>query len=211
MRAFSFLDQVIDHMDQVVRTLGNGVSAMRPNPAAQIEESDLSAKEKRHIAGLMRVNHAGEIAAQALYQGQALTAATNDVKENMQQCADEEVDHLAWCQQRLAELSSHTSYLGPLWYLGALCIGVAAGIAGDKWSLGFVVETEHQVMRHLQRHLEQVPKKDEKTHAIIQQMHKDEASHASKATDSGAALLPFPIKRLMNLTAKIMTKTAYWV
>lgn len=211
MRAFSLLDTLIDQVDQVVRTIGNGVSAMRPNPAADIQEAALSPKEKRHIAGLMRVNHAGEIAAQALYQGQALTAATDDVKHDMQQCADEEVDHLAWCQQRLQELNSHTSYLGPLWYLGSLCIGAIAGVAGDKWSLGFVVETEHQVMRHLQGHLEQLPQKDEKTHAIIKQMHEDEASHASKAINSGAKSLPFPVKRLMNFTSKVMTKTAYWI
>lgn len=158
----------------------------------------------------MRVNHAGEIAAQALYQGQSITARNAATRENMQKSADEEMDHLAWCHDRLQELNSHTSVLAPFWYVGSLCIGAVAGIAGDKWSLGFVAETEHQVMKHLDSHLQKIPAKDKKSRQIIQQMHEDEASHADAAIAAGAVDLPKGIKTLMGLMSKVMTRTAYW-
>jgi ubiquinone biosynthesis monooxygenase Coq7 len=203
------LDRLLYHIDQGVKTLGQPAVATRKNPAKDIAQAALSQQEKKKIAGLMRVNHAGEIAAQALYQGQALTARSNQVKQKMQQSAEEEVDHLAWCQERLQELGSHTSRLSVLWHSGAFCIGALAGWFGDGWSLGFVAETEHQVMQHLDRHLKKLPPQDLKSHAILQQMYLDEASHASKAIELGAKPLPAFIKKLMVLTSKIMTKTSY--
>lgn len=159
----------------------------------------------------MRVNHAGEVAAQGLYQGQALTAKLNNIREKMQHAADEEIDHLVWCQQRLQELDSHTSYLHPLWYLGSFTIGAVAGLAGDKWSLGFVAETENQVSEHLASHQRKLPNDDLKSKAIITQMREDEIQHAKMAVSAGAADLPRGIKWLMTITAKVMTATAYWV
>ena len=208
---FSIIDELINHVDQAVRTLSNSVTAARPNPAQNTDDCHLSAAEKKQIAGLMRVNHAGEVAAQALYQGQAITARNPTTREKMQESADEEVDHLAWCHSRLQELGSKTSILAPFWYAGSLCIGAIAGIAGDRWSLGFVAETEHQVMKHLDSHLQQLPDKDQKSRRIIEQMHLDEASHADKAIAAGAAELPRGIKKLMGLMSKVMTRTAYWI
>ncbi len=157
----------------------------------------------------MRVNHAGEVSAQALYQGQAFTAKLPNVREKMQQAAIEENDHLIWCEERLKELNSHTSLFNPLWYAGSFTIGALAGSAGDKWSLGFVVETENQVVRHLEQHLNSLPTSDAKSKAILEKMKEDELHHATMALESGAAELPKPAKLLMKLTSKIMTKTAY--
>jgi ubiquinone biosynthesis monooxygenase Coq7 len=159
----------------------------------------------------MRVNHAGEISAQALYQGQALTAKLPDVRDKMEQAAEEEFDHLNWCQSRLSELDSHTSVLNPAWYAGSFVIGALAGAAGDKWSLGFVAETEHQVVRHLDEHLEKLPAQDARSRAILERMKYDEAQHATVALQSGGAKLPFVVKKLMQLTSKVMTRTAYWI
>ena len=211
-RHFSPIDHIIDNLDQGLRTIfGKPEITERLNPAQDLDEPELSDSEKALSARLMRINHAGEIAAQALYQGQALTARNSSVKEQMQRSAQEENDHLDWCDSRLQELDSHTSYLGPFWYVGSLAIGAAAGVAGDKWSLGFVVETEKQVERHLQEHLETISDNDTKSRAIIEQMKADEIHHATKASQAGGAPLPTPIKQMMKLTSKVMTKTAYWI
>ena len=209
-RKLSAIDQFLNCADQALRTLSTTPTGTgRANPAQQREESELSEKEKRHTAGLMRINHAGEISAQALYQGQAFTARLPNVREKMEQAAIEENDHLIWCEQRLKELDSHKSVLNPLWYAGSFTIGALAGAAGDKWSLGFVVETEHQVVKHLDSHLESLPQKEDKSRAILEQMKEDELHHATMALESGAAELPKPIKLMMKLTSKVMTKTAY--
>jgi len=159
----------------------------------------------------MRVNHSGEVAAQALYQGQALTARLENVREAMERAAVEEIDHLKWCQERLQELGSHTSVLNPLWYAGSFAIGALAGIAGDRWSLGFVAETEKQVVDHLQGHLERLPLEDERSRAILEQMKQDEQHHGQAAADAGGARLPAPFRHLMTLTSRVMTRTAYWI
>ncbi|MDH5544617.1 MAG: 2-polyprenyl-3-methyl-6-methoxy-1,4-benzoquinone monooxygenase [Gammaproteobacteria bacterium] len=209
-RRMSPIDHFIANIDQGVRTIfGRPDITERPNPAADVDEPTLSEAEKRHSAGLMRVNHAGEIAAQALYQGQALTARNTRVREQMERSAQEENDHLDWCETRLRELDSHTSYLAPFWYTGSLLIGAVAGASGDKWSLGFVVETERQVEKHLEDHLEDISSNDTKSRAIIEQMKADEIHHADVARKAGGADLPPPIKTLMKITSKVMTKTAY--
>ena len=157
----------------------------------------------------MRVNHAGEIAAQALYKAQALTARDDELKKTMKQSADEEIDHLDWCELRLKELGDHTSYLGPVWYLGSFGLGVVAGCFGDKWNLGFLAETEYQVVRHLDAHLEQLPMNDDRSRAILEQMREDELHHATTDETAGAKSLPKGVKRLMSYASKVMTKTAY--
>jgi ubiquinone biosynthesis monooxygenase Coq7 len=159
----------------------------------------------------MRIDHTGEVCAQALYQGQALTSRSSSVREKMQQSALEENDHLIWCRQRLQELHSHTSYLNPIWYTGSLLIGILAGLLGDRWNLGFVAETEHQVSHHLQKHLEQLPKNDIKSTKILQQMQMDELHHATVAIEGGAKALPETIKQLMKILSKLMTTTTYWI
>jgi ubiquinone biosynthesis monooxygenase Coq7 len=210
MRRYSPLDRFITSADKALRTIApNATQGQRANPALTHSENVLSEEERRHAAGLMRVNHTGEVCAQALYQGQALTARLPDVRAEMEQAAKEEEDHLAWCQERVNELGSHISYLNPLWYAMSFGMGAVAGLAGDKWSLGFVAETEKQVCDHLQSHMTRVPVQDEKTRAIIEQMHRDEAEHMQMALQAGAADLPSPIKHLMTTVAKIMTATAY--
>ncbi|OGT61516.1 MAG: hypothetical protein A3E85_05395 [Gammaproteobacteria bacterium RIFCSPHIGHO2_12_FULL_45_12] len=159
----------------------------------------------------MRINHTGEICAQALYHGQGVVSKTGEVQLKMQQAAIEEGDHLAWCRKRLDELGSHTSYLNPLWYAGSFCIGMVAGMVGDAWSLGFVAETERQVIRHLETHLHLLPEKDQRSHRILAQMEKDEARHRDEAIASGARELPAMIKQGMALSAKVMVKTVYWI
>jgi ubiquinone biosynthesis monooxygenase Coq7 len=159
----------------------------------------------------MRVNHSGEVAAQALYQAQGFTARSKSIQVSMQQSAIEEIDHLDWCQERLTELGSHTSFLNPLWYSGSFTIGALAGLLGDKWSLGFVVETENQVVAHLESHLQKLPVQDARSRAILEQMKIDEAHHASVAIESGAAELPEKVKKLMRLCSRVMTSTAYWI
>lgn len=210
MRRYSLIDRFVTEADRALRTIAPGaMQASRHNPAGDRPESALNDEERRHAAGLMRVNHTGEVCAQALYQGQALTARLPEVREEMAQAAREEEDHLAWCEQRVTELGSHTSYLNPLWYAMSFGIGAAAGIAGDKWSLGFVAETEKQVCEHLEGHLSRIPLQDEKTRAIVSQMRHDEAEHMQMALDAGAAELPPPVKGLMSLVAKVMTTAAY--
>lgn len=212
MRHYSLMDKFIAEADKALRTIApHAMQAQRINPASNHVENTLSEAERRHAAGLMRVNHTGEVCAQALYQGQALTARLPDIRAEMEQAAKEEEDHLAWCEERVAELGSHTSYLNPLWYALSFGMGAAAGLAGDKWSLGFVAETEKQVGEHLQSHMSRVPVQDEKTRAIIEQMHHDEAEHMQMALQAGAADLPLPVKQLMTAVAKVMTAAAYRV
>ncbi len=211
-RHYTPLDNLLLQVDTGLRTLlGRPVITERPNPADDIEEADLSEAEKDLAGRLMRINHSGEVAAQGLYQGQALTAKLPEVRDKMQRAAQEENDHLDWCEKRLKELGTHTSYLNPLWYFGSVAIGASAGLAGDKWSLGFVAETEHQVVRHLDSHLAQISEKDKKSRAILEQMKEDEGHHATVALQAGGAELPAPIKKFMSLTSKIMTKSVYRV
>lgn len=208
----TFIDQMILYFDQGLRTLcSNTAKSRRENPADSVDDSVLSENERKHAAALMRINHVGEVCAQALYQGQSLTASNPETREKMQEAALEEIDHLAWCEQRLDELDSHTSYFNPLWYLGSLAIGTAAGIAGDQWSLGFVAETEKQVVEHLTKHLGSLPTKDHKSRAIVKQMRIDEAEHESMARAAGAAQLPQPVQQVMGMMSRVMTTVAYWV
>lgn len=203
------LDQLIVQFDQALRTLVPGAStARRTTPAHGKPEHELTGEQRQHAAALMRINHTGEVCAQALYQGQALTAKLPDIRAAMEHAAQEEVDHLAWCEQRLRELDSRTSYLNPLWYGLSFGLGAAAGLAGDKWSLGFVAETEQQVCEHLREHLEKLPKEDEKSHAVLKQMLIDEKKHGETARLAGGAELPMPIKLGMTLMSVVMKKMA---
>jgi ubiquinone biosynthesis monooxygenase Coq7 len=183
----------------------------RDNPAAAVDEGNLNERQRAHAAGLMRINHAGEVAAQGLYQGHAAVARDKSIERQMQQAANEEFDHLAWCEQRLTELGAAPSRLSPFWYGGAFAIGAASGFLGDRWSLGFIAETERQVCEHLESHFERLPKDDARSRAILERMHEEEAEHGENAVEAGAAELPPPVKRLMKLTAKVMTRTAYWL
>jgi ubiquinone biosynthesis monooxygenase Coq7 len=209
-RNLTFLDRCIEQFDQAVRTVfGQPSGSGRANPGQSATGGELTATEKAESICLMRVNHAGEVCAQALYQGQAMTARHNEVREQMQQAATEENDHLLWCRQRLDELGGHTSLLNPLWYTGSLLIGAATGLLGDKWSLGFLAETEHQVVNHLQSHLERLPGTDSKSSAILEQMKEDEARHKASALHSGGSALPGPAKKIMTLMSRVMTLAAY--
>ncbi len=205
------LDLLLVEVDRALRTLAATATASRPNPAADIAPSALPADQTRHAAGLMRVNHAGEIAAQALYQGQALTARNPAVRETLRQAGREEGDHLAWCAERLKELGSRPSLLNPLWYAGSFAIGALAGALGDRISLGFVAETERQVEGHLDDHLSRLPADDQRSRRILEQMKADEARHGQMAQAAGAAALASPIPELMRLTSQVMTRTAYWL
>ena len=213
MRTISFLDTLITEVDSALRTLIPPPKRIpvRHSPAHEMADHPLSSSAKKHIAGLMRVNHAGEVCAQALYQGQALTAQLTHIKQQMAQAAAEEIDHLAWCEERLTELGSKPSVLNPIWYSGSLILGALAGLAGDKISLGFVAETERQVTAHLQRHLQGIPVDDKKTKAILERMQEDEEHHAALAVKAGAAELPHLIKLLMNAVSKLMTKSSYYL
>ena len=213
MSHLSLVDKLLCEIDTALRTLmvPEHRSSVRASPGQPLTEQSLSKQEKAHVAGLMRVNHAGEVCAQALYQGQALTAQLTEVKAQMTEAAAQEVDHLAWCEQRLRELDSRPSVLNPLWYAGSLALGAIAGVAGDQWSLGFVAETERQVTRHLKQHQEHLPLQDAKSNAILAQMQDDEAHHAEVAIAAGAAELPFIIKKLMHCVSKLMTKTCYYI
>jgi 3-demethoxyubiquinol 3-hydroxylase len=211
-RNLSSLDRLIMNFDQALRTLaGRPLVSGRPNPADDREETELDEVEKSESMRLMRVNHAGEVAAQALYQGQALTARLETVHERMEHAATEENDHLDWCERRVNELGGHVSYLNPLWYLGSFAIGATAGAVGDRWSLGFVAETEKQVIEHLDGHLRQIADNDQKSRAIIEQMKIDEAHHGAEARRAGGVELPLPVRQLMKFTSRIMTGIAYWV
>lgn len=209
-RHFTPLDKLLISLDTALRTAtGQIAEAKRDNPAADTPDIVMNEPDREHAAGLMRINHAGEVCAQALYAGQAATARTPDVQAGMQRAADDEIDHLSWCKQRLGELDSQPSRLDPLWYAGSFAIGAVAGLAGDGWSLGFVKETENQVEAHLESHIEKLPPEDVRSRAILEQMKLDEARHAQMAVDSGAVDLPDPVRGLMKLTAGVMKAVAY--
>ncbi len=205
------LDKLIIEFDKGLRTLFAQAPTTRPLPGGALPDAELSTEEKRHAAALMRINHCGEICAQALYQGQALTARNVEVKAALEQAAWEETEHLNWTETRIAELGGRKSLLNPLWYSGSLALGALAGSLGDKWNLGFLAETEHQVEQHLESHLGQLPQQDEKSRAILEQMKSDEIQHATTALEHGGAELPLPVKAAMRLSSKLMTKTAYWI
>jgi 3-demethoxyubiquinol 3-hydroxylase len=203
-------DRLLSSLDHALRTLSGAVHAARPLPAAGIAADEGLDEEARRLSGaLMRVNHVGEVCAQALYQAQALTARMQELRHQMDKAAREETDHLAWTQQRLTELGDRTSLLNPLWYAGAFGIGLLAGRLGDSVSLGFVVETERQVEEHLAGHLDQLPLADERSRAIVQVMKDDEARHADDALAAGGAALPAPVRWLMRGAARVMTATAH--
>jgi ubiquinone biosynthesis monooxygenase Coq7 len=210
-RRHDALDRLIIGLDRHLRATARTATARRPYPAEGLPEPVLAATERSHAEGLVRVDHAGEIAAQALYHAQGLVARQAAVRHAMQRAAEEEIDHLAWCERRLSELGGRTSLLGPFWYAGSFAIGLAAGLCGDRWSLGFVAETERQVVRHLEDHLERLPVGDLASRAVVAQMREDESRHATIAVESGGAELPGPIRGLMRFCSRIMTGTAYWI
>ena len=211
-RTYSRLDHLIIGIDNALRmSSAETGAAKRANPAKTVAEVVMDETHRRHAAGLMRINHAGEICAQALYAGQAATARSPGVKAGMQKAADEEIDHLSWCRERLDEQQSRPSLLAPLWYAGSFAIGAAAGLAGDGWSLGFLRETENQVEAHLESHIARLPAEDARSRAILDQMKIDEAKHAKMAENAGAFDLPLPLRKLMKLTAGVMKAIAYKV
>lgn len=211
-RTLSPLDRFIDVLDQGLRlSFGPSPAPERETPAAGIPDAELGSTERTLAGCLMRVNHSGEVCAQALYQGQAITAKSTDVREKLERSAQEENDHLAWTSQRVAELGTHTSYLNLLWYTGSFAVGAIAGLVGDRWSLGFLAETEHQVVEHLSGHLTRLPAEDKRSRAIVERMREDEGRHATVAIEAGAHDLPGPIKCLMRATARVMTTTAHWI
>jgi ubiquinone biosynthesis monooxygenase Coq7 len=205
------LDDIVVSFDRALRTLAGHPTASRPTPGANLDDADLTADERRHAAGLMRVNHTGEVCAQALYAAQALVARDPRVKREFAHAAREEEEHLAWTHRRLEELQDRTSLLNPLWYAGSFAIGLAAGVGGDRGNLGFVLETERQVEEHLTGHMEQLPAADAKSRAIVEQMRDDEARHGAAARAAGAAALPLPVKGLMRVAADVMRFVAYRV
>lgn len=205
------LDKIIIEIDKIIKTLTLEQYSQRPHPDHVAIENPLSDAEKKHACGLMRVNHSGEICAQALYQGQALTSRDKSNADIFQAAAFEETEHIAWTAKRVNELGGKTSILNPLLYIGSLAIGITAGLFGDKWNLSFLEETEKQVESHLQEHLNTLPKEDEKSRAIVAQMKIDEAKHAKMAHDLGAAIMPLPLKRLMKAASKVMTRSAYYI
>ncbi|MGI9229272.1 MAG: 2-polyprenyl-3-methyl-6-methoxy-1,4-benzoquinone monooxygenase [Gammaproteobacteria bacterium] len=215
-RRYNGLDRAILGFDRVLSGLlpeqtGTGRRVPAATGQGQAPPTALNAEEQRHAAGLMRVNHAGEVAAQGLYHGQAWVARREAVRDSMLQAAREEGDHLHWCARRLQGLDSRTSYLDPLWYLGSFGLGSVAGLLGDRWSLGFIVETEQQVEAHLDKHLDLLPENDVESRAILQQIKQDEAQHAATAMQAGGRELPDVIKQGMRLCAGIMTRTAYYL
>ncbi len=210
-RHYSLADRLTQQADALLRTLvPSSCQAARPSPAlAHSEDTSLDVADKKHIAGLMRVNHTGEVCAQALYQGQALTARREEIREAMEQAAAEEIDHLVWCEERLKQLGSHTSVLNPMFYGLSFAIGAGAGAISDKISLGFVAATEDQVCKHLDDHLGQIPLTDGKSRAILQQMRIDEEEHSTNAIAAGGLRFPAPVKVGMSLLAKVMTASTY--
>ncbi len=204
-------DAFIINVDKALRTVFARAATRRPYPDAGLAEADMDEAEKRHAAGLMRVNHCGEVCAQALYAGQALTARNPVAARALVEASDEETEHLAWCEKRLEELGSRKSVLNPLWYAGSFGLGVLAGALGDKWNLGFLAETERQVEGHLDSHLTALPVQDAKSRAVVEQMKADEIKHAETAIAHGGAPLPLPVKMAMKLTSKLMTRTAYYL
>jgi ubiquinone biosynthesis monooxygenase Coq7 len=205
------LDDLIVGFDNGLRTLLAPAHSGRPAPDAAVPGGELSAEERRLAAALMRVNHSGEVCAQALYQGQALTARGPQARAALEQAAAEETDHLAWTSDRIEALGGRVSLLNPLWYAGSFAIGAAAGMLGDKWNFGFLAETERQVEGHLAGHLDRLPPQDGKSRAVVEQMKADEARHAQSAVEHGAAELPRPLKLAMKLCSRVMTRTAFWI
>lgn len=209
VRTLSPLDRLLAGIERALETVAGAPEAARPSPAAPLEDAPLDDAERRHAAGLMRINHTGEVCAQALYDGQAALARNEETRQHLQHAADEETDHLAWCAQRLRELESRPSLLNPLWYAGSYAIGAAAALVGDSVSLGFVVETERQVEAHLEDHLQRLPPQDERSRAVLAQMQADEVRHADNAKARGGIDLPFPIPGLMHLSSLVMKSVAY--
>lgn len=205
------IDQAIVAFDRALRTLVGSPTASRPYPATNVADAELTDAQKRDAAALMRVNHCGEVCAQALYQGQALASENDVLRRELERAAREEEDHLAWAEQRITELGGRTSLLNPLWYLGSIAIGFTAGKFGDAWNLGFLKETERQVEQHLQGHLDRLPPEDERTRVVVAQMQREEAGHARTAETLGARELPMPIKTAMKMAARAMTSTSYWL
>jgi len=204
------IDRLIIEFDTALRSVVGGANSQRPAPGAEmLSKTVLDTQERQHAAGLMRINHVGEVCAQALYQSQKLVARNPEIQEMLNHSGQEEMDHLAWCETRLQELGSHTSYLNPFWYAGSFVIGLAAGLAGDKWSLGFVAETEKQVENHLESHLQKLPQDDHRSRAIVDQMRVDEMEHGQAAKEAGGVPLPEPIQKMMQAMSKIMTSAAY--
>ena len=208
----NLIDLVINEIDKGLKySTQNYQAESRPYPADKIEQESLNEFEKNHSAGLMRVNHSGEVCAQALYRGQALTAKLADTRTKMEQAASEELDHLSWCNKRLEELNNQPSVLNPIWYGMSFSVGAVAGLIGDNWSLGFVHETEEQVVKHLDSHLDELSNKDLKTKVVIEQMRIDEEKHSHEALEAGAEVLPDEIKDLMSKVAKVMTNSSYHI
>ena len=205
------LDRLIIEFDKSLRTVLSQPHASRARPDQDLADADLDEVEKRYVAALMRINHCGEVCAQALYSGQALTSRNPTITNALREAAIEETDHLAWCEARINELGGRKSLLNPVWYVGSFAVGVAAGALGDQWNLGFLAETEKQVAAHLASHLDEIPSEDLKTRAILDQMQLDETAHAETALSHGAAELPTPVKSMMQLVSKVMTKVAYHV
>ena len=205
------LDRAILEFDKSLRTLFAPATSVRPVPGEALPETRLDESGRRHAAALMRVNHVGEVCAQALYQGQSLSSGNLVLREELDQAAREETEHLAWTEARISALGGRKSLLNPLWYLGALALGVAAGRLGDRWNLGFLAETERQVEAHLDEHLARLPAADEKSRAVLAQMRTDEVAHAETAVRLGAAELPMPVRAAMKAASRVMTTTAYYL
>jgi ubiquinone biosynthesis monooxygenase Coq7 len=211
VRTYTTTDVVFLLADDALTTLfGRPRTTGRENPGATVDEGQLSTFEKAQSARLMRVNHSGEVCAQALYRSQALTARSGALKKRMVQAAREENDHLRWCEDRIETLGGKKSLLNPIWYAGSFALGAVAGLIGDRWNLGFLAETERQVEKHLEGHLDRLPESDARSRAVVRQMKEDELSHATSALQAGAAELPDPIKNWMRLTSRVMTKTSHW-
>ncbi|XOV87220.1 MAG: 2-polyprenyl-3-methyl-6-methoxy-1,4-benzoquinone monooxygenase [Pseudomonadota bacterium] len=212
MRQHSATDRFLLHIDAAIRAVSGSVGATRrPSPGAEVSDSGIGESQRIRSSRLMRVNHCGEVCAQALYHGQSLTARTSRVSGGLQRAAMEETDHLAWCEKRLAELDSHVSYLNPIWYAGSFVMGMGAGLMGDRISLGFVAATEEEVCNHLDRHIEALPPEDQKSRRILEVMRADEARHAAEATDAGGARFPKPVRQLMAGVSALMTRSTYWI
>jgi len=211
VRTLTPLDRLLAGCERALEAIAGAPAAQRPSPAKGMNEAEFDEAERRHAAGLMRINHTGEVCAQALYYGQAALARDEDNRAHLLHAADEETDHLAWCAERLQQLDSRPSLLNPLWYAGSYAIGALAALAGDPVSLGFVVETERQVEAHLAEHLEKLPPQDERSHAVLTQMQADEVRHAQNAQARGGIELPFPLPQLMHASSMVMKTVAYRV
>lgn len=205
------IDRLIVSFDRGLRTVFAPAVSVRNVPGEDLPEAELAAADREHAAALMRVNHTGEICAQALYQGQALTARSSGAQAALERAAQEETEHLAWTERRIDALGGRKSLLNPVWYAGSFAVGAAAGLLGDRWNLGFLAETERQVVEHLDTHLQKLPREDQKSRAVLSEMRFDEAQHATNAVQHGANDLPAPARVLMRLASKVMTRTAYWI